>query len=200
MCFTRRAFIVGKQNSSKKNKETMSHKKWVVYIILWTILLGGTISLLSDLLLKDARVLVAFVILIFIVVLGVTFDTIGTAVTAASETPFHSMSAKKVPGAKIAVKMVRNADKVSNFCNDVIGDICGIVSGTASGIITTKIAVELAKGNISLPDGLLSAALGALVAAGTIGGKAMGKNLAIKYSSDIVFRVAKIVSIIKKEG
>ena len=136
---------MGKGKNTKKAKETMSHKKWVFLIILWTILLGGTITLLSDLLLKEARDLVAFVILIFIIAFGVVLDTVGTAVTAANETPFHSMAAKKVPGAKLAVKLVRNADKVSNFCNDVIGDICGIVSGTAGGIIVGKVTISLAE-------------------------------------------------------
>jgi len=191
---------VGKEKKSKKAKETMSHKKWVVFIILWTILLGGTITLLSDLLLKDAGVLVAFVILILIITFGVVLDTVGTAVTAANETPFHSMAAKKVPGAKLAVKLVRNADKVSNFCNDVIGDICGIVSGTAGGLITAKVAYSFSIGDVSFEKALLSAAMGALVAAGTVGGKAMGKNIAIKYSNDIVFKVAQVVNMIKKEG
>ena len=191
---------MGKGKNTKKAKETMSHKKWVVFIIIWTILLGGTISLLSDLLLKDAGVLVAFVILILIITFGVVLDTVGTAVTAASETPFHSMAAKKVPGAKLAVRLVRNADKVSNFCNDVIGDICGIVSGSAAGIITVKVAQEYSMGEMSAEKALLSAAMGALVAAGTVGGKAMGKNIAIKYSNDIVFKVAQLVNMIKKEG
>ena len=191
---------MGKGKKSKKAKATMSHKKWVFFIILWTILLGGSITLLSDLLLKDADVLVAFVILILIITFGVVLDTIGTAVTAASETPFHSMAAKKVPGAKLAVKLVRNADKVSNFCNDVIGDICGIVSGTAGGLIIAKVVKEYSLGEMSPEKALLNAAMGALVAAGTVGGKAMGKNIAIKYSNDIVFKVAQLVNMIKKEG
>ncbi|WBW95322.1 hypothetical protein [Oceanirhabdus sp. W0125-5] len=187
---------MGKEKKAKKAKETMSHKKWVFYIILWTILLGGTITSLSDLLLKNAEVLVAFVILILIIAFGVVLDTVGTAVTAANETPFHSMAAKKVPGAKLAVKLVRNADKVSNFCNDVIGDICGIVSGTASGIIVNTLVGR----GFPIKETLLSALMGSLVAAGTVGGKAMGKNIAIKYSNDIVFKVAQIVNMIKKEG
>ena len=53
------------------------------------------------------------------------FDMIGVAVTAADEQVFHSMAAKKIRGAKLAVKFKKNADKLSSFCKDVIGDICG---------------------------------------------------------------------------
>ena len=47
---------------------------------------------------------------------------------------YHAMSSKKIKGAKKAVSFKKNADKVSSFCNDVIGDICGIISGSAGEI------------------------------------------------------------------
>lgn len=31
----------------------------------------------------------------------------------------------------LRLNLKKNADKVSSFCNDVIGDICGIISGAA---------------------------------------------------------------------
>ncbi|WDC83794.1 hypothetical protein PL321_14940 [Caloramator sp. mosi_1] len=80
-----------------------------------------------------------FFVLISIIFVGIIFDIIGVAVTAAEEAPFHSLASRKVKGAKTAVKLIRNADKVSNFCNDVIGDICGVVSGAAGAIIISKL-------------------------------------------------------------
>lgn len=190
-----------KVNNKKKGsyKSTISNTKWIVLIIIWTLLIGGSISLLSDTLLSEASLLVAFVILIIIVLIGVIFDTIGMAVTAANEVPFHAMAAKKVEGAKTAVKLVRNADKVSNFCNDVIGDICGIVSGAAGAIIVVKILVYLPNSKETFKANLLSAAVGSFIAAATIGGKAIGKTLAIKNSNKIVFEVAKLIYFIKKD-
>ena len=49
------------------------------------------------------------------------------------------MAAHKVRGAREAVWMVRNAEKVSSICNDVVGDICGIISGATGALIVTHI-------------------------------------------------------------
>ena len=38
--------------------------------------------------------------------------------------------------------LIRNAGKVSSFCNDVIGDISGVISGTASALIVFNITKE----------------------------------------------------------
>ena len=124
---------------------------------------------------------------------GIFFDIIGVAVTAASEVPFHSMASKKIPGAKISIKLVRNADKVSNFCNDVIGDVCGIVSGSIGAFIASKILHDI--GYISIFDALI----GSLIAALTVAGKALGKNFAIVNSNAIIFNVSKIIYIFKKD-
>ena len=64
--------------------------------------------------------------------MSIFFDIIGIAATAAEEVPFHSMASKKQDGAKWAIILIRNADRVSSFCNDIIGDICGVLSGAVS--------------------------------------------------------------------
>ncbi|WP_242960789.1 hypothetical protein [Clostridium peptidivorans] len=179
------------QKDNKKKKET----SWVVTIILWSILISGSVNLLSDVLLRNVNILVAFIILIFIIILGVIFDIIGVAVTAAEEKPFHAKAAKKLPGAKIAVKLIKNADKVSNFCNDVVGDICGIVSGGIGALILAKIIIILPELNAAL----ISAFIGSIIAAATIGGKAVGKSFAMKQSNKVIDKVSKIIYFIKKD-
>lgn len=182
-------------NSNKKysKKNTKRRYKWVVTILIWTIIISGSVSFFSDLLLRSVNILVAFIMLIIIILIGIFFDIIGVAVTAAQEIPFHSMASKKMPGAKIAIKLIRNADKVSNFCNDVIGDVCGIVSGSIGTLITSKILHT--EGYISI----LNAFIGALIAALTIAGKALGKNFAIVSSNAIVLNVSKFIYIFKKD-
>lgn len=187
--------IVKSNNKNKKNGKGNSNSKWIITIIVWTILISGGVSLLSDMLLRNVNVLVAFIILIFIISIGVIFDIIGVAVTAAEERPFHARASKKVPGAKIAVKLIRNADKVSNLCNDVVGDVCGIISGTTGAVIVAKIMKQTSFLNVTL----LTAIIGALIAALTIGGKAWGKSFAIKQSEIIIDKVSKIIYIVKKE-
>ena len=117
-------------------------------------------------------------------------DIIGVAVTSADEKIFHSMSARKVKGAKLAVKFKKNADKLSSFCNDVIGDVCGIISGSAGAIIAATLSVKF-----SLSAFLVSLIVTASIAALTIGGKAMGKSIAINKSNIILYRFAKFISI-----
>ena len=115
---------------------------------------------------------------------------IGVAVTASDLSVFNSMSSRKVKGAKIAVRYKQNADKVSSFCNDVIGDICGVVSGSCCITIASNISNTF---NINYL--LCSLIVTAIVSALTIGGKALGKGIAINKSKEIVTVVSKILSI-----
>ena len=96
-------------------------------------------SFISENLIKNINVVFAFLILIIIIFIGILFDIIGVAVTAADEPPFHAMSANKQKGSKEAVILIRNADIVSNFCNDVIGDIAGTLSGAAGATLVYRI-------------------------------------------------------------
>ncbi|MEW9093706.1 MAG: hypothetical protein AB2417_01380 [Clostridiaceae bacterium] len=189
-----------KENNKEKKKEekssiTNKSNRWVLTIIFWTILISGSANLLSDVLLRNVNILVAFIILIIIIFIGIIFDIIGVAVTAAEEKPFHAKAAKKIPGAKIAVKLIRNADKVSNFCNDVVGDVCGIVSGSVGVLILGKVTENFPNLNVTIT----SALIGALIAAATIGGKALGKSFAMNECETIIDNVSKIVYIIKKD-
>jgi CBS domain containing-hemolysin-like protein len=94
------------------------------------------------------------------------------------------MAAKKVLGAKYALRIIKNANKVSNFCNDVVGDIAGIVSG---GTVIVFV-VHLSKTFVWATNTILfNLILTSIVAAFTIGGKAIGKSIAINYCNTIVF-------------
>ena len=101
------------------------------------------------------------------------------------------MAALKVRGAKVALKFKKNADKVSSFCNDVIGDICGIISGSTGAILAITISSSLQVDAL-----LVSLLVTALIAALTIGGKAMGKSFAVNKSNIILYEFSKIVSLI----
>ena len=135
---------------------------------------------------------VAFLILMVIVLLGIIFDVVGVAVTSADEKPFHSMAARKVPGSIEAIRLLRSAERVSSICNDVVGDICGVVSGAAS----ATIAAQILRGfSFSWPQ-MVSLLMSALVAALTVGGKAVGKTVAISSCTEIVSGVGKILYFI----
>ena len=99
------------------------------------------------------------------------------------------MAARKVPGAQEAIRLLRNAERVSSICNDVVGDICGVVSGSASAAIAVQI---LQKFSFSWPQ-VISLAMSAMVAGFTVGGKAIGKTIAMNSATQIVHSVGKLI-------
>lgn len=184
-----------KKYYKKKVNNKTSNRKWIISILFWTFILSGSISFFSDLLLDNVNVYIACLLLILIIAIGILFDIIGVAVTAADETPFHSMASRKVKGARTAVKLIRNADKVSSFCNDVVGDVCGIVSGATGAIIVSKILI-ISNGK---HNSVMSLAVSAIIASITVGGKAVGKNFAIRESNNIIYSVAWLIESVKKK-
>ena len=184
---------MSKPDPSAAKKERNKTIRWVVTIFFTTILISGTISLLSDEIMARSGMAVAFLILLFIILIGIIFDIIGVAVTSADEKPFHSMAARKVPGAQEAIRLLRNAERVSSICNDVIGDICGVVSGSASATIAAQV---LAKFDFTWPM-VVSLVMSALVAGLTVGGKAVGKTFAMNSCTTIVHTAGKIVYFLR---
>lgn len=180
---------MAKSDPASHKKERNKTIRWVVTIFFVTILVSGTISLVSDALMAGSGMAVCFLILLFIILLGIIFDIVGVAVTSADEKPFHSMAARKVAGAHEAISLLRNAERVSSICNDVVGDICGVVSGTASATISAQI---LANFEFTWPQ-VVSLVMSALVAGLTVGGKAIGKTFAIGSCTKIVYMVGKVV-------
>ena len=176
---------------SKLDPKTEKKKtvRWVVTIFFVTIFISATISLASDALMSGSGMVVAFIVLFAIILIGIIFDIVGMAVATASEKPFHAMAARKVRGAKECIMLLRNAERVSSICNDVIGDICGVVSGSASATIAAQI---LGNFQFTWPE-MIPLALSSLAAALTVGGKAIGKGIAINSCTDIVYHAGQII-------
>ncbi len=172
------------RRKNKKKQKKRGNVGWIVFIFLLTVLISSTISFLSSTLLAGAGLVGAFLVLFVIIFIGIIFDIIGVAVMSANEKPLHSMAARKRPGAAEALKLLRSAEKVSSFCNDVVGDICGVVSGAASAVV----AALALSGVGDLWSGII---MSALVAGATIAGKACGKNIAMNNATTIVYMVSK---------
>ncbi len=180
---------MSKTDSAASKREKNKKIRWVVTIFFVTIFVSGTISLVSDLIMESSSIVVAFLILFAIVLIGIVFDVIGVAVTSADEKPFHSMAARKVPGAQESIRLLRNAERVSSICNDVVGDICGVVSGSASATIAAQV---LSAFDFSFPQ-VITLIMSALVAGLTVGGKAIGKTFAIGSCTTIVHTAGRVI-------
>ena len=174
----------------KSGKKTGPDWSWILFIFVITMVISAAMSFISSRLLGNAGMAVSFLILICIVAIGIVFDIIGVAVTAADPKPFHSMAAHKEKGAKEALKLLRNADRVSSVCNDVVGDICGIVSGATGAVIVAR----LQKG-LDLESVLISVGVTALISGATIGGKALGKPFAMNQSKRVVHLAGRFLHL-----
>jgi len=172
-----------------KKEEQRKTRKWVITIFFVTILVSASISLVSDIVMQGSTMLVACIVLLLIVFIGIIFDIVGMAVATAEEKPFHAMAARKVKGAKECIMLLRNAERVSSICNDVVGDICGVVSGSASATIAAQILANFELSFASMVPLILSS----LVAALTVGGKAIGKGIAVSSCTDIVYHAGQII-------
>ncbi len=195
--------ITTETTETDKNKKDKSHKKknkrntWPIKAMIITLLLAALVNLFSTLVLEGAKMWLAIVITLFIVLLGVLFDIIGTASTSCDIQPLLAMASRKVKGAKTAVKLAQKSDIVSNVCNDIVGDICGIVSGACAASITLMAFDTIADTTVKL---LLTVLVYAAISTLTITLKAIGKTIAVNNSTNIIFGVAKILSIFRKDG
>lgn len=160
--------------AAKKKKTGRSARpdfRWIALIFLVTVLISALMSFVSSNLLEGAGLILSFVILICIVLTGILFDIIGVAVTAADEVPFHAMASRKVPEAEDALRLIRNAGRVSSFCNDVIGDICGVISGSAAAVISARVLLLSKSGS----EIFITLLLSAVVSGVTVGGEGLRK-------------------------
>jgi CBS domain containing-hemolysin-like protein len=174
-----------------QNRKKNLPLRWVATITIWTFILATLLSVITQLLFGVVEsFLIALIILLVIILTGILFDMIGIAATAADEVPLLAKAAKKVPGAREALYLVRNADRFANFCNDVVGDIAGIISG----VLGAFLVLRLVSGGLIMENPLFSIAATGLISALTVGGKAFGKTLAIERSTDIILFFAYLLT------
>ncbi|NYE58699.1 hypothetical protein [Carboxydothermus ferrireducens] len=168
-----------KNNHSKGENDYFGR---VIKIASLTFGLALIFTVLSEYFIaRTQSIFFATFFLVVIILLNIVFDIVGTAVAAAEEAPFHAMASKKIRGAKESYLLVRNADKVANFCNDVIGDIAGTISG-ALGI---SLALQIGRyfpGHLALINILITSFIAAVIVAG----KALGKKIAIEKAEKVI--------------
>ena len=177
----------------KKNQKNKYRWKWIATVFILSFVITVALSALSGSIeisggrgfFAAAAVLAAFIII------GVIFDILALAIATADEKPFHSMAAHRVKSAKHAIKLIRNAEKVTSFFSDVIGDIAGIISGATGMAIAAALFINMDYGDTRAV--ISSFLITGLIAALTIGGKAFGKSVALNNSTAIVNAVSKII-------
>lgn len=162
--------------------------RWALIITGWSFVLALTLSLLSQTAISAWGLVPSILILLLFVAIGISFDMLGLAAASVSEKPFRAMSARRVRGAEQSLWLILRADKVSSFCNDVVGDISGIISGATCSVI----AASLTRGD-GISTRLTPLLLSAAVAALTVGGKALGKNIALRKNISIILFAGRLL-------
>lgn len=174
----------------KEEAKPRSDRRWVWRVALVSVALSALLGFASGVVLEGAGYVPACIALAAFVALGIGFDILGVAVTAADARRFHSMAAHREKGAREALYLIKNAEKAASFCNDVVGDICGIVSGATAAVI-----VERLQANFNTRSILISIAVTALISGVTIGGKAAGKRVALNRGTEVVLGAARVLRL-----
>lgn len=182
---------MGKNNGKKKRKIFLG----AISVFIITLVLAFAISIFTQTVMANiSSISIAFILLITIILLGIIFDIIGIAATAATEAPFHAKASKRVFGAAQALKLIRNADKVANFSNDVVGDI----SGTISGALGIAITYQILASHPTSYEVYFTTLMTAVIAALTVSGKAIGKSIGFRNANSIIFKVGKLWAVWEK--
>lgn len=189
-------------NGLKKKDDTAKTKKkkkslpvrWALITFVLTLGLSAAMTYVSSTVIEGATFWVALSVLVMLILLGVVFDMLGVAVTSASPAPFVAMASKKVKGAKNSLAVLKHAEKFSNFCNDVVGDICGVVSGTAGAAMAALATARFG----FLPAAFWSVATSAVISALTVSMKALGKGVAMNESKKIVELIGRILAVFSR--
>lgn len=185
-----------RQSSQKKHQKKLK-VPWILAACLMTLVLSFLFGILSQLVIAeiDAKnVFIAYILIILIVIISIISDMLGVAATSCDAEPFLAMSARKLKGAKLAVKLAKNANVVSSICCDVIGDICSIISGACGAAIVAVMAIQHQTQYL-----IVSVLCSTIIAAVMITGKALGKKLAIKNATKIILSLAKVLSVFSKK-
>ena len=177
-----------------KNKVTseaikFSRYRWAIKIFVLAICMSCLFSMLSQTILSSMGTVMAVITIVFFIVVSVVFDMVGVAITCTSEDYFLQQIDKE-KGAKIALSMKRNSEKVCSFCNDVIGDICGILSGASGACVILSITKHIDGSAVIV---IVSSLVSALIAGLTIFSKALMQGYAIRNANKFILKIGQIL-------
>ncbi len=171
----------------KAKYRSKTNYKLILMMTIATFLISMFLTFISNIIIGKVSIPAAFIILIIIVLFGIFCDILGVALAGADMTQYNAMASDKVRGAREAIFLVKHASLFATFFNDVIGDVCGIVSGTT-------ISVMIVKAHIT--GEVMPVIFSAIIAAITVGGKALGKGFSIKNSGAVVYKIGYIGSFL----
>lgn len=176
--------------SPKKKSKVKISWAWPIKILFITLCISLVLNISSEAVISSVGLIVNIIILIVFIGISILFDMIGVAVTSSNLEPFLAMASRKEKGSKQAIKLIKNAEKISSFCCDIVGDSCGILSGA----VGANIVVRIYAGTGDFMSVLVAGIVSSVIAAVTVFGKAVFKSVAVNYSTPIVLKVGKFIN------
>ena len=182
--------------NNKKEKKNQSifvkYFRWPLVVLILSFTLSMAFGVLSEVALSNANIIVAIIVIIVFLFIAILTDMIGVAVTACDEKNLRAMAARKVRGAKEAIILQKNADRVSSIVADILGDICSILSGAAGAAVSASLILQSMDGFMAI---VIASLVSAIIAALLISGKAFMKRYSLVHSDKIILIIGKILSI-----
>ncbi|MDI6631145.1 MAG: hypothetical protein QME13_01810, partial [Thermoanaerobacteraceae bacterium] len=173
------------------NQPRLSFVRHVLMVLTGTFVATVIFAFISETFVRRVETLgLAVGFLVLIVIINIAFDVLGTAATAASEAPLNAMAARKIAGAQEGLQLVKNADKVANFANDVIGDVTSIVAGALGISLIAQVILSWPQAS----EFWLNILVTAFVASVTVAGKAVGKRVAVMRANQVIFLAGRLVA------
>lgn len=175
------------------NKSTVSGR-YIFFVGIGSFFLAVVFTFLSETFASRLNnIILSTIFLMLIIIVNMLADVVGTSVTAASHIPFNAKAAKRVWGAPQGLLLIRNADKVANLSNDVVGDI----TTTVGGALGISIAVQIMALGPALSQFWLNVLITALIAAVIVSTKALAKKIALSHPDEVIFIVGRVLAKIE---
>lgn len=176
------------------NKSTVSGR-YIALVGIGSFLLAIVFTFFSEYFASRMNsIILSLVFLVFIVLINIAADIVGTAVTAASHVPFNAQAAKRIRGAPHGLQLIRNADRVANLTNDMMSDI----TTTVGGALGISIVVQVIKLEPDLSQFWLNILITAFIAAVIVSGKAYSKKIALSHPDDVIFFVGRFLARVEE--
>lgn len=184
-------------DKNKRNRIKNVSWKWSIKILFLSLALSISFSIISEMVLNGASITISILIIIAFLIINVISDMVGVAITAGNIEDFEQLSKDNITGAREGVVLLKNADKISVLCCDIIGDICGILSGACGASILLKVVVINSDSPVII---ILSALISGIIAGLTIFFKSIEKGYALNKSRKIILWFGKIINFINKKN
>lgn len=174
-----------------QNPPRSSFPRHILKVLLWTFIATVSFAFVSESVVRRLEAVgLAVFLLILIIAIHILFDIVGIAAAAASEAPLNAMAARKVTGALEGLFLVKNADKVANFTNDVVGDVTGTVAGALGISLMSQVLLAWPEASELWLNILVTAAIASV----TVAGKAVGKRIAITQANQVIFLAGRLIA------